>query len=188
MGYTTDFAGQFDLDRPLAPEHKAYLEAFNNTRRTKREVAALADVPDPIREAAGLPLGPEGAFYVAGGFGCAGEPAEIGQMGHGDPPEGQPSLYCQWAPADEVGDTFGTSYIPNEDAPATSIVWDGGEKFYEYVAWLEYLIENFLKPWGYVLNGEVEWKGEQSDDIGKIVVDDNVVTTRAGRVVYYGEE
>lgn len=49
-------------------------------------------------------------------------------------------LYCQW--------------VPTEDGEG--IKWDGGEKFYSYTKWLQYLIDNFLIPNGYVLNGEVE--------------------------------
>lgn len=44
-----------------------------------------------------------------------------------------------------------------------------------YVEWLEYLIQHFIAPWGYKLNGAVVWHGEDSDDIGRIVVTDNVV-------------
>ena len=57
MGYTTKFEGCFTLDKPLAPEHAAYLKAFNATRRMKRDQFKAAELPDPIRDAAGLPLG-----------------------------------------------------------------------------------------------------------------------------------
>ena len=46
------------------------------------------------------------------------------------------------------------------------------------------LIEKFLKPWGYTLNGQVEWSGEESGDLGLLVVKDNVVSTRIGKVTY----
>lgn len=64
------------------------------------------------------------------------------------------------------------------------IAWNGHEKFYDYVEWLEYLVENFLKPWGYKLNGTVTWQGEDSGDFGKIIVKENVVSTKRGRKVY----
>ena len=35
--------------------------------------------------------------------------------------------------------------------------------------WLQYIINNFIEPWGYVLNGEVNWQGERAEDIGTIV-------------------
>ena len=43
------------------------------------------------------------------------------------------------------------------------------EKFYGYVAWLEYLSHRILKSAGYELNGVVSWEGEDSSDTGKIV-------------------
>jgi hypothetical protein len=55
------------------------------------------------------------------------------------------------------------------------IEWDTGEKFYDYVEWLEYIIYNFLAPKGYVLNGNVEWYGEDRADVGTIVVKSNIV-------------
>lgn len=79
-----------------------------------------------------------------------------------------PGLYCQWVPTEE-GD---------------AIEWDGHEKFYDYIDWIEYLIKEFIDPWGYVLNGEVEWTGEDPRDIGKIEIKDNKVTVYDGKVVY----
>lgn len=82
-------------------------------------------------------------------------------------PNGFQCYYCQW--------------IANEDW--MSIEWDGGEKFYCYVEWLEYLIDQCLKPWGYVLNGAVLWQGEggatwqgqEIPDRGTLYVRDNQV-------------
>ena len=162
MGYTTDFFGEFELDRPLAEEHFAYLLKFNETRRMKRYEEIAAKMPDPVREAAGLPIGTDGAYFV-GGSGWAGQASDSSIVNYNQPPSGQPGLWCQW--------------MPGEDGAC--IQWDEGEKFYDYVNWLEYLIEHFLRPWGYVLNGEVEWRGEDSDDVGTIVVKDNRVGTRS---------
>ena len=75
------------------------------------------------------------------------------------PPSTQPGLWLQW--------------IPNEDG--TAIEWDGNEKFYEYTAWLTYLIAKILAPNGYVLNGTVEYQGERVGDNGEITIKDNVV-------------
>ncbi len=183
MGYTTDFQGKFTFDQPLTPEHRRYLLAFAGTRRMKRSERrlsselALVRVADPLREAVGLPLGDDGGYTVTnarytedGGV----EIAEFGQVRTRDvddyngPPDGQPGLWCQWE--------------PNGDG--TAIQHDGGEKFYHYVEWLEYLIHHFLAPWRYVLNGEVTWEGEESGDVGKIIVTNNEVTTKEGRIVY----
>lgn len=163
MGYTTDFSGQFNLDKPLSAEHKAYLDAFNGTRRMKRNAAKLG--PDSLREAAKLPAGKEGGYYV-------GSTRDYGQgrtpdvIDYNSPPEGQPSLWCQW--------------VPNESG--TAIVWDDGENFYSYVEWIQYLIDHFLEPWGYVVNGAVEWVGEDHDDLGRILVTANAVEAQEGKV------
>ncbi len=167
MGYTTDFSGEFKLDKPLLEKHAAYLEKFANTRRMKRKAAVVAKLPDPVRIAVGLPVGNEGEFFV-GGVGYAGQDQDDSILDYNDSPVNQPGLWCQW--------------IPTDDREA--IIWDGGEKFYNYIAWLEYIIENFLKPWGYTLNGEVEWFGEDRDDRGKIVVKNNVVKSKIATIRY----
>jgi hypothetical protein len=41
--------------------------------------------------------------------------------------------------------------------------------------WLRLLIEHYLAPRGYVLEGEVTWEGEDRDDRGTIFVKDNQV-------------
>lgn len=167
MGYTTDFYGSFQLDKPLTEPQMAYLKQFAETRRMKRDAAKTALRPDPTREAVGLPIGTDGEFFVGEG-GHAGQNSSPDIMQYNDPPSTQPGLWCQW--------------IPNEDG--TAIEWDGGEKFYEYKEWLVYLIENFLRPWGYVLNGEVEWQGEDREDRGVLIVENNNAQAKYGRVVY----
>lgn len=94
--------------------------------------------------------------------------AEERHGGNMDVFAGFPGFWCQW--------------VPNSEG--TAIEWDGGEKFYNYVEWIEYLIQHFFEPWGVKLNGEVEWSGEESDDLGLISVKDNVVTVKQGKVVY----
>lgn len=164
MGYSTNFDGKFILDRPLMAAHKAYLLKLNQTRRMKRDPTLAAQLPDPIREEVGLPIGEDGEYFV-GGVGFMGQDRDKSVVNSNEPPGKQPDLWYQW--------------IPNEDG--TEIRWDEGEKFYHYIEWLKYLIQNFLKPWGYTLNGEVEWQGEEPDDAGIIKVKDNVV--RVGRYV-----
>lgn len=168
MGYTTEFSGEFKLDKHLTPAQTEYLKAFNETRRMQRNADTTSTLPDPARLAVGLPVGDQGGYFV-------GSRAHFGQditpdvLDYGNtPPTGQPSLWCQWTPTDD----------------GSAIVWDEGEKFYEYGEWIKYLIQHFLLPWGYVLNGSVDWKGEDSGDIGKIEITNNVVTILTGRVVY----
>ena len=167
MGYTTDFDGKFDLDKPLTPEHRAYLEAFARTRRMQRNAVITATMPDPIRESVGLPIGEQSGYFV-GSTKDYGQDRTPDVTDYNESPSGQPGLWCKWK--------------PSEDGRA--IEWNGGEKFYSYVEWIIYLIDNFLKPWGYILNGIVDWQGEEREDMGRIVITDNSVSTKAGKVVY----
>lgn len=86
-------------------------------------------------------------------------------------PDTMPSYYCQW--------------IPNGDGDA--IIWDDGEKFYEYVPWLKYIIDTYIIPWEYKLNGTVRWFGHNRHDVGEIVVRDNKIFLRHG-IEKYGLE
>jgi hypothetical protein len=167
MGYTTDFSGSFSLDKPLTDAHAAYLRKFAETRRMSRNAEIASKFPDPIREAAGLPIGEQGSYFV-GGLGFCGQELDASVVNSNSEPPGQPSLWCQWVPTDD-----------ND-----GIEWDGGEKFYNYTEWLKYIIEHFLKPWGYVLDGDVEWFGEEHDDRGMIMVENNNVTTKRARIVW----
>lgn len=159
MGYTTDFSGRFYLNKPLNGDQIKYLEQFAYTRRMGRNPALLPR--DPFAVAVGLPHGEEGQYYVASKA-ESGQDSDASVINFNVPPVGQPGLWCQW--------------VPSEDG--MSIQWDGGEKFYQYVDWLKYLIQHFIAPWGYVLNGEVVWSGEDPNDSGVIVVNNNIVTTK----------
>jgi len=167
MGYMTYFSGEFKLNKPLEHNHMEYLLAFKGTRRMKRRAIDTVAMPDIKREAVGLTVGKEGGYFV-GNEHSLGQVCSADVLDYNSPPDGQPGLWCQWEP-NEAG---------------TAIVWDGGEKFYDYVKWIEYLIEHFLKPWGYVLSGEVEWIGEDPDDRGKIICRNNAVTTKRALITY----
>jgi len=143
MGSHTDFAGEFGCTPTLSQAHAGYLRQFSRTRSMKRDPALAATLPDPLREAVGLSIGDEGAYFV-GGLGLRGQDADPSVTDHNTPPgqlsyggvenefrdryeerqrrieagECQPGLWCQWIPSDD----------------GTAIEWDGGEKFYEYVA------------------------------------------------------
>lgn len=67
--------------------------------------------------------------------------------------------YMQWVPTEELD----------------HIVWDGGEKFYDYSQWLTWLC-NLMKTWGISANGTLGWSGEETGDHGIIEVRDSVVT------------
>jgi len=177
MGYTTEFVGEFRVEPPLSEHHRAYLEKFARHRRMKWDEAVVASLPDPVRERVGLPVGKDGAYFLGtdnpnatqqtglidyneppGSLSCEEMKSRGLDYGHREPGQ-QPGLWCQWAP----------------NADGTAIVWDEGEKFYRYVEWLRYLVENFLAPWGYKISGEVGWQGEDGDDRGVIYAKDNQI-------------
>ena len=64
----------------------------------------------------------------------------------------------------------------------TELEWNGGEKFYYYTQWLQYMIDNFFSKWGIMLNGTVQWSGEETNDVGKIIVVDNFMEIFDGHV------
>jgi len=107
--------------------------------------------------------GVEGEFYV--------DDETTGVIDYNTPPSTQPGLWLDWEPTED----------------GWYLEWNESEKFYDYVEWLEYLINKILAPKGYVLNGEITWQGEEPDDIGKIIVKDNKVTTMQGEIIYKEE-
>lgn len=172
MGYTTEFSGQFSITPKLTKAQKAFLLKFSETRRMKRDPEEILRLQESgvfpsgkkdLAIAAGLQIGPEGQHFVHGG-GFGGQAIDESISGYNSPPKGQPGLWCHW--------------VPTEDGK--HLKWDGGEKFYDYVEWLEYIIERFLKPWGRAINGEVEYQGEDEDDFGVIVVRNNIVGVYEG--------
>lgn len=167
MGYTTEFEGSFKLNKKLKKAHAEYLSKFAETRRMKRNGCICETMEDPIRKKVKLPVGFEGEFFV-GGVGYAGQDHDSSVKEGNSPPSNQPGLWCQWVPSEDL----------------LSIEWDGNEKFYDYVGWIKYLIEKFLAPWGYVLNGEVTWRGEDDNDKGKIVIKNNEVSVLRAHLVY----
>jgi len=103
-------------------------------------------------------FGTEGEFYVFGS-GFMGQNDESNVIDCNREPKTQPGLWCKWTPSDD----------------GTELEWDGSEKFYYYTEWLFYLINKIIAPNGYVLYGEVDYRGEDFDDHGTIEVRDNVI-------------
>lgn len=116
----------------------------------------------------GPEFGIEGEFFVDG-QGMAGQADTPDVIDHNKPPKTQPGLWCQW--------------IPNDDG--TELMWDEGEKFYSYDAWLLYLVDRILKPRGYTLDGEVSWRGEDDDDRGVLSVKKNKVFKQVAKPLTY---
>jgi hypothetical protein len=131
MGYTTEFEGRIEISPPLDRKTIAFLTAFANSRRMD-----YYDGPYTTDEA-----------KPVRDYNC--------------PPQGQPSLWCNWEPTPD----------------GTAIVWNGAEKFYKSAEWMTYIIDHFLAPSSYTLNGVIDAEGEDRNDVWRLVVTDNVVTT-----------
>lgn len=166
MGYTTDFYGTFKFNKPVTEELKTYINKFSETRRMTRDNETIKLLYPNWKDLCfNGNLGINGAYFI-GGEGFCGQNHDASILDYNFPGN-QPGLWCQW--------------IINDEG---ELEWDQNEKFYHYVEWLEYLITHFFEPLGYVLNGDVEYQGEDSDDFGKIVVTNNKIEVIEGKQVY----
>jgi hypothetical protein len=157
MGYTTEFYGSIEITPPLNVEEINWLKKHNQTRRMLRG---------------------KGPYFVDG-TGDFGQNKDDDVINLNEPPEPQLSLWCQW--------------LASEDG--TTIKWDGGEKFYQSAEWMKWLIEHILGPdprakgqlpflQGHTLSGVIYCKGEDSDDVWRLIVEDRVVYTQQAALVY----
>lgn len=148
MGYSTEFTGRVTVTPPLNAHEIKFLMEFADSRRHQR---------------------PEGPYGVKD-YGYN----ELDREQYNYPPEGQPSLWCNWEPVQE----------------GTGIAWNRAEKFYDGEIWMQYLIDHFLKAgahaqglpgfeeftFDHVVNGEIAAQGDAEDDEWALVVRDNVAT------------
>ena len=168
MGYTTYFDGSLKFNKPVEDWLVEYIDRFNNSRRMKRDNEKIKELYPKWKDLCfNGDLGVDGEYFV-GGIGFMGQGDDDSVLEHNYPASTQPGLWCQWV----IGG--------NND----ELMWDEGEKFYDYVEWLEYMIDNFFDPLGYILNGDITWEGEDSDDVGVIHVEDNIVDIEYGVHVY----
>lgn len=164
MGYDTDFSGEFKLNRKLNKKVKTLINGISQTRRMKRDVEKLAKRLKISKKKCIEKYGSDGEFYF--------DPKDINNLGQNKtediidynmPPGRQPSLWCQWC----------------YDENSKSICWDGGEKFYDYIEWIKYIVEYIIKPQKiYKLNGVVTWYGEEETDKGTITIKDNEISIK----------
>lgn len=162
MGYTTWFDGALDFNKPVTDELKEYINKFSETRRMRRDNEKIKEIfPDWEKQCYKGNLGTDGEYFI-GGTGFAGQDHDDSIIDYNNSYPA-PGLWCDW----EINDNG-------------QLEWNESEKFYDYVEWLEYLIKNFFKPEGYVLNGSIKYNGEDDYDFGVITVKDNEVKCEEG--------
>ena len=148
MGYTTWFEGGLTPNKPFKKEFINYINAFSEKRHEPRDVEIIKrSDPDWAKHCLDGNLGPYGMYYV-GSFDeeIIDRSAAKGYT--------CPGYWCDWHINEKTG----------------VVEWNDSEKFYNYVEWLKFLVDNFFEPAGYKLNGEIVWEGEERDDNGVIVV------------------
>jgi hypothetical protein len=203
MGYTTDFDGSFKLSRPATAEEMGYINRIASTRRMQRDVTKLMELykgehGNPFakdKTNADEVYGFKGEYFAKddNDMGQSGDVSVIdfnassGEVAWGEF-EGDLN---RWAKRDEMQKAINADIIKQpglwcqwELQDDTTLAWDGNEKFYNYIEWLQYLIVHFFKPWGINLNGECFWQGDDNSDMGKIEITDNVINIYETEVEY----
>lgn len=166
MGYNTEFEGSFEFEEKLSDEMIQYINRFSTTRRMKRDVEKIKETYHDWKQLSfNGNLGEDGEYFVGDSewlidWRSRNNDIDPSIIDYNEPPATQPGLWCQW--------------IVSLDGKY--LEWDGNEKFYDYVEWLDYLITHFFTPNNIFLNGNVMWRGDDFDDMGKITVEHNKIT------------
>lgn len=164
MGYSTEFIGKIKISPNLNEKDKEFLDKFFQIRHMKRDMSKLEGVKTEDIEK----FGKDGCFYLKdydwSDFHSFSDMKDDKTIVNINDSGDMPSLWCDLEIVVENGETF--------------IQWNGNEKSYsinEDNGWFTWLIDNFFKPNGYILNGEMTWQGEDDTDTGTITITDNVV-------------
>ena len=163
MGYNTDFYGAIKINRPVDNLTIKWLNGLCSTRRMKRCVKKLAMRLGISEEECINKYGQDAKHYFEMGPN-SGQTHSDDIINYNHPPADQPGLWCNWGLGEDM----------------ESIVWTGAEKFYEYIAWMGYIVTE-LEERGYIMNGEIRWEGEDPDDKGILMVNNNAVSYKIGR-------
>lgn len=150
-----EFRGAFKCTPPAEPSHTAYLRKFLAMKHLHRNLSQVMLVPDPLRTAAGLPLGLDGEFFV-------GDDLRVGL-----PAGTKPSADCPWEPViDEANRLVGLA--------CRKTLIDDADNVQLRLEWIKYLLGNLFIPWGYVLDGVVRWHDFHDHLGGAIVLKSNI--------------
>ncbi len=160
MGYSTTFYGSLSVEPPFSEQEIDFFNRWQETRRSQR-----TDFTG-------------GKYYAVENPDESDDPC--GQfspniINNNRPADGQPGMWCHWT-------------IKTPD----TIEWDGGEKFNHSAEWLSYIIAHFFQEnpiakllhpeefnflQGHKLHGTIFAKGDSTDDIWQIEVENNELYT-----------
>lgn len=158
MSYYVEYTGELKPDKPFSEDLVKFLNMFGEIRHMQRNNDKIKQIFPNWKELCYKDnLGEDGKYFVSG-TGYRGQGEDNSVIDYNTPPYDQPSVWCDWKVTDDG-----------------NIAWNGSEKEHNNVAWLEYIIKHFIAPEGYVLNGILEYQGEDPDDYGQIIVQNNTV-------------
>lgn len=154
MGYNTEFYGSFCFDKPLTKEQILFIYNYSRTRHFIRPDVT----PSKVMLDAGInDVGSGACYYALDDVDNKYHNEWTKYKNHYNDPGLCPGLWCQWIVSDS----------------GLRLEWDGMEKFYNYLEWLNFLIENFFSKWNYNLTGFIKYQGEDDDDFGFIRIKNN---------------
>ena len=170
MGYTTKFKGSLKLSKPLNKDQQEWYDNWIQLRKVVRDRDLLKDHYGDMGSLDGE-YGEYGEFFNYLPRDVEGEDRMWYLNGHGDIEQGivdnnkglpiydlKGSLWCQWM-------------IKGDD-----LCWNGKEKFYSYEGWLKFIKTEILGRWDIeILDGHILWSGEDMDDHGMLIVEDNEI-------------
>lgn len=156
MGYNTEFTGCFKIDKPLDEITIKKLDLICNTRRMARNLIKIGLTQEEEDK-----YGCEGEFFDPGNDDPYTDEIykDASILDKNTPPKTQPGLWCEW----------------KYNRENNCIEWNGNEKFHYFVAWIIYLIKKVLEP-HYLLNGEIKFQGDDNNDHGTIIINNNKVS------------
>lgn len=180
MGYTTTFEGHVTIDPPLNEHEREYINRFSQTRRMDRD---------------------KGPYYANPGTDGVGQDHEADIRDYNRPPAGQPGLWCkwevtedgraiQWSGAEKFYDSpEWMQYLIDHFLKEGAVVQRELLKRERSGIVLPNAVDDGLGDFDdftfdHVVNGEIDAYGEEPGDIWRLVVTNNQVETKQGRMVY----
>ncbi len=152
------FQGAFNLTPALSAAQAAYLHAFLAVQHGFWPLEYVQERPDLVREAVGLPLGEDAAFYVGHhSSGLRGRHPFIDKHNTTSPGPGeQPHCgNCPWQLSPES-----SQLVPDKKKLAAMPL-----------KWLGWLVTNLLTPWKINVNGVASYDDPCTSQEGRIVAE-----------------